>query len=608
MSSVASTPSQLSNNIEEDGGRLRRKPWWSRQKRRASIMESPLLQQRTSSRKFQGGLFDHHGASPLGRRESVLSRSCIRPKRLRPKREYGVKTIGQKASFVYLVNQIFGTGVIAIPRVFASSGWMPCFIANVFVAMAAGLGTLMTLRCMTLVEGNRNFERRLEYMGLMMRYLHTPYYRVVQWFFYLSIFASNIVSIIVVAEAFDNIIVRIFGSTPALTLKPWPLGFSNVSNLSVIYGSHENDSNYQVTLAITLGYLCTAFLCIPLSLQTMDENMKVQYFSFAVLISTLLGLALNGLLEARAASFTAVFCTLFLHRNKILSPRPTSASPFPGLPAATGVPKATIVPQIKGGAAHYGPRNWIASLPRLPESRLPGRVGGPRPVGRFVPRLKTVQPARRQLSAAGMPTAFGKRTYGELMSTFLASYSCVNVIPSWANEMAWDVKVNEVVFQGLLFSCVVYYLFGFCMVYVMPDIQSDNILQEVLETSSHKFLASMLVYAFDLITVAPGILVYCITTRYNLINEEACSYRGAVFWSSVFPFLVAWLVCDNSHFSAVLSWSALVFSLNVNFIAPLVIYLVACSVSQPSHRNPVCHTTKRNRKPPPPVTTSHHPL
>lgn len=35
-----------------------------------------------------------------------------------------------------------------------------------------------------------------------------------------------------------------------------------------------------------------------------------------------------------------------------------------------------------------------------------------------------------------------KRCYGQLFSTFIASYSYVNVIPSWANEMTPGVKVN----------------------------------------------------------------------------------------------------------------------------------------------------------------------
>lgn len=76
--------------------------------------------------------------------------------RCRPRRltgDFGVKTIGQTSSFIYLVNQIFGTGVIAIPNVVATSGWLPALIADGFVCVAATLGTLMMLRCMTLVKG-----------------------------------------------------------------------------------------------------------------------------------------------------------------------------------------------------------------------------------------------------------------------------------------------------------------------------------------------------------------------------------------------------------------------------------------------------------------------
>jgi hypothetical protein len=36
---------------------------------------------------------------------------------------------------------------------------------------------------------------------------------------------------------------------------------------------------------------------------------------------------------------------------------------------------------------------------------------------------------------------FGTYQYGQLFSTFISSYSYVNVIPSWANEMTPGVKV-----------------------------------------------------------------------------------------------------------------------------------------------------------------------
>eukprot|EP01054_Gregarina_sp_Poly1_P010469 Gregarina_sp_Poly_1__10468@NODE_762_length_6387_cov_60_360285_g562_i0_p1_GENE_NODE_762_length_6387_cov_60_360285_g562_i0NODE_762_length_6387_cov_60_360285_g562_i0_p1_ORF_typecomplete_len664_score87_48_NODE_762_length_6387_cov_60_360285_g562_i018053796 len=76
--------------------------------------------------------------------------------------------------------------------------------------------------------------------------------------------------------------------------------------------------------------------------------------------------------------------------------------------------------------------------------------------------------------------------------------------------------------------------------------------------------------------------------RYNLLNSENFTRSRSIFWGAIFPFLIAWLVSNDSHFSTLLTWSSLVFSLTVNFIAPCLIFLVACCVSKPSTRNPVC--------------------
>lgn len=74
---------------------------------------------------------------------------------------YGEKTIGQWGSFVYLINQIFGAGILALPYVLKVSGWLPSFFANILVCLVAMFGTLMIMRCMTMVPGG--FKKRISF-------------------------------------------------------------------------------------------------------------------------------------------------------------------------------------------------------------------------------------------------------------------------------------------------------------------------------------------------------------------------------------------------------------------------------------------------------------
>lgn len=71
---------------------------------------------------------------------------------------YGEKTIGNFGSFVYLVNQIFGASIIALPFVIRVSGWLPCLLSNFLVACISMFVTLMMLRCMTMMPGKNNIE------------------------------------------------------------------------------------------------------------------------------------------------------------------------------------------------------------------------------------------------------------------------------------------------------------------------------------------------------------------------------------------------------------------------------------------------------------------
>lgn len=203
----------------------------------------------------------------------------------------------------------------------------------------------------------------------MRRYVRTSLYRVVEVCFYSSILvgfdssairwlqAANLISIIVVAQAFDNLFLKIFGGTA--TLQVYPEAELKFHKSAAAYNLINSSA---LTLKMSLGYITTALVCIPLSQQTMEENMKVQYISFIFLILTVTGLCINA-------------------GNRIMT-------------TAVGLSD----------------------------------------------------------QASRVPRAFGRGFYGELMSTFLASYSYVNVIPSWANEMAWNVNV------GVISSYIVYLL------------------------------------------------------------------------------------------------------------------------------------------------------
>lgn len=64
------------------------------------------------------------------------------------------------------------------------------------------------------------------------------------------------------------------------------------------------------------------------------------------------------------------------------------------------------------------------------------------------------------VAAARLPRTLGQYQYGQLLSTFIASYSYVNVIPSWANEMTPGVKVKAICWVTASHCSLAFYFWG----------------------------------------------------------------------------------------------------------------------------------------------------
>jgi len=64
-------------------------------------------------------------------------------------------------------------------------------------------------------------------------------------------------------------------------------------------------------------------------------------------------------------------------------------------------------------------------------------------------------------------------------------------------------------------------------------------------------------YLFSLFIIAPGIPVYCISTRYNLYVGEVCGRKMSFFFGVIAPWLVGFIFCQGPRFADFLNWTAL---------------------------------------------------
>eukprot|EP00941_MAST-03F_sp_MAST-3F-sp1_P005141 g5141.t1 len=195
---------------------------------------------------------------------------------------YGEKTIGTAASYVYLVNQIFGPGVLAIPLVFVKSGFLPATFANLVVGSASALAATMLIKSVRMIPGNSTLDQRVELFTAVRHYYGVKWATVTQVLLHLSLQSLNVASILDVAMVFDKLLAQATGSTIALEI--WPntmhLGLFGLQWIEKLY----NPSDDTTMFAITVGYLLVALLCLPMGFFNLDDNIVVQIISFIFLL------------------------------------------------------------------------------------------------------------------------------------------------------------------------------------------------------------------------------------------------------------------------------------------------------------------------------------
>ncbi|KAL7068827.1 putative transmembrane amino acid transporter protein [Cryptosporidium serpentis] len=413
------------------------------------------------------------------------------------------KTITQFGSFVYIVNSIIGAGLVAVPSVTVNSGILLSVLTNILLATVSSVCTLMLLRTMTMIANNNNFQRRYEYIATIKLFSHTNIGMLTEISFHITLQALNFLSIVLTSEALDRFITALFKRTIAFQIAP-NFGLSLLDD-SVLDSLYRGDGS-NVVLAVTLGYIINAVVCIPMSLLNLEENMGIQYASFYIILLTVIQILGTGIYR--------IYMTLI------------------------------------------GDVKWIEIM-------------------------------AKEMSIPTIPTPFGLKKYGQLFSTFIAAYSYVMLMPSWANEMKPNVEVEYVVWSSNIFCAILYAIFGYIIGFAYPNCNtSNNVFEILLNLPSTSTLTKACINIFNISTVAPGIMVNCITTRYNLLNGNYCSAYWAKFWGVFAPFAISWLFSSDYYFSGVLIWCSLVFSLICNFIAPALVYILACSTSEKSSINP----------------------
>jgi len=181
----------------------------------------------------------------------------------------------------------------------------------------------------------------------------------------------------------------------------------------------------------------------------------------------------------------------------------------------------------------------------------------------------------------------------QVLGNIIFNYAFVTTVPSWVNEKVKanvlsiqqanlnqrkDVSANTSIWASTAISTLLYAVIGLLGGLAFSfDSQQDFLDGLDTETAGGALhvISSICVYLFPAVACLTSVSVYSIVSRYNLLESRICRKGTANFWAVIFPWIVAVAFYNGAGLLNVVNWTSLVVSGTVNFIIPIVIFMVA---------------------------------
>jgi len=174
----------------------------------------------------------------------------------------------------------------------------------------------------------------------------------------------------------------------------------------------------------------------------------------------------------------------------------------------------------------------------------------------------------------------GLDNHAQVLGVVVFSYAFVITVPSWINEKKPEVSTNRSIWWSCVIGMLIKFAIGYLAAMSYPHLQhSANILQVMNDSkigghAFHRF-TRWAVYLFNFGTIIPGIPIFSILVRYNLLTGKVCGPRGAFVYSFVAPWAISALLYRGKGFQNLINWSAVLLQGFVNFTIPALLYVSA---------------------------------
>ena len=208
-----------------------------------------------------------------------------------------IKSIDNLGSFALITNNCVGPAMLGIPRLFQQAGIVPVLLGIAFMFMVATLGGTLFADTIASIPGNRSFSKNLSFSSAFRIIIGEEVYIFAETLFLITCGVQAIASIVAAAQSIDGLLASlIMGRTYALTVLPtfelivWypDLCHANPARGQLVSASSEASHctpfHGDGTMLVTLGFVLTTLLFLPMGRGLLKETIAVQVAAFGVMV------------------------------------------------------------------------------------------------------------------------------------------------------------------------------------------------------------------------------------------------------------------------------------------------------------------------------------
>lgn len=198
------------------------------------------------------------------------------------------KNINTLGSFSLIVNNLCGPAMLQFPFLFQQAGIIPTIVCILFVFLCSTLNGTLLADSIASIPGNKNFTRNVEFSTAFRLTAGDSWYILAEGLFVISCVVQACAGLVEAAQSLDSILASyLLGSTwafqfyPEVKLIPWtPVNCHDdgVATPEATLGCTPFGGDGM--LVLSLGFLLTTFIFLPLGTANLKETIFVQLIAF----------------------------------------------------------------------------------------------------------------------------------------------------------------------------------------------------------------------------------------------------------------------------------------------------------------------------------------